>query len=243
MAGWHHQLDGHEYEWTPGVGDGQGGLACCDSWGHKESDMTERLNWTELNWFSALGFSQNFETTGKKVLLIFYFSHQWGSSCTLKKNQLFLGELLSRILCLQRIFPGCSWLSTALSTTDSVLSLEIFLKSPSLSVKIYSAVYYRFLKPPGCAFTHITTALIPLFLQQMHQFSILLDTTMPIPINFWCFYDHAFHWRSVVLYFPLTNLILEWRIKDFKGHKQKNYKLRQNTFSLYYTQLVHLFSI
>ena len=50
MAGWHHWLDGRESEWTPGVGDGQGGLACCDSWGHKESDMTERLNWTELNW-------------------------------------------------------------------------------------------------------------------------------------------------------------------------------------------------
>ena len=48
MAGWHHWLDGHEFEWTPGVGDGQGGLACCDSWDHKESDMTERLNWTEL---------------------------------------------------------------------------------------------------------------------------------------------------------------------------------------------------
>ena len=41
-------LDGHEFGWSPGVGDGQGGLACCDSWGHKESDMTERLNWTEL---------------------------------------------------------------------------------------------------------------------------------------------------------------------------------------------------
>ena len=48
MAGWHHRLDGREFEWTPGVGDGQGGLACCDSWGHKESDMTEWLNWTEL---------------------------------------------------------------------------------------------------------------------------------------------------------------------------------------------------
>ena len=47
MAGWHHRLDGHESEWTPGVGDGQGGLACCDSWGRKESDMTEWLNWTE----------------------------------------------------------------------------------------------------------------------------------------------------------------------------------------------------
>jgi len=48
MAGWHHRLDWCEFEWTPGDGDGQGGLACCDSWGHKESDMTERLNWTEL---------------------------------------------------------------------------------------------------------------------------------------------------------------------------------------------------
>ena len=46
MAGWHHWLD--EFEWTLGVGDGQGGLACCNSWGWKESDMTERLNWTEL---------------------------------------------------------------------------------------------------------------------------------------------------------------------------------------------------
>ena len=46
MAGWHHQLDGHGFRWTPGVDVGQGGLACCGSWGHKESDTTERLNWT-----------------------------------------------------------------------------------------------------------------------------------------------------------------------------------------------------
>jgi len=48
MAGWHHRLDGPEFEWTPGVGDGQRGLACCNSWGCKELDTTERLNWTEL---------------------------------------------------------------------------------------------------------------------------------------------------------------------------------------------------
>ena len=47
MAGWHHWLDGRESQWTLGVGVAQGGLACCDSWGRKESDMTERLNWTE----------------------------------------------------------------------------------------------------------------------------------------------------------------------------------------------------
>ena len=47
MAGWHHWLDGRESEWTPGISDGQGGLACCDSWGRKESDTTERLNWID----------------------------------------------------------------------------------------------------------------------------------------------------------------------------------------------------
>ena len=49
MVGWHHWLNGHEFEQAPGVGDGQGSLACCSPWGHKESDMTERLNWTEHN--------------------------------------------------------------------------------------------------------------------------------------------------------------------------------------------------
>ena len=48
MVGWYHQLNGHEFEWTPGVSDGQGGLVCCGPWGHKELDMTEWLNWTEL---------------------------------------------------------------------------------------------------------------------------------------------------------------------------------------------------
>ena len=48
LARWHHRLDGPKFEQTLGVCDGQGGLACCDSWGHKESDMTEWLNWTEL---------------------------------------------------------------------------------------------------------------------------------------------------------------------------------------------------
>ena len=49
MAGWHHRLDAHEFGWTPGVADGQEGLACWDSWGHRESDMAERLNWTVLS--------------------------------------------------------------------------------------------------------------------------------------------------------------------------------------------------
>ena len=61
MAGWHHRLNRCESEWTLGVGDGQGGLACCDSWGRKESDTTEQLNWTELNWLYMLS----------------HFSHVW----------------------------------------------------------------------------------------------------------------------------------------------------------------------
>ena len=47
MVGWHYRLNGHEFEWALGVHDGQGGPACCDSWGRKESDMTEQLNWTK----------------------------------------------------------------------------------------------------------------------------------------------------------------------------------------------------
>ena len=47
MVEWHHRLSGHGFSWNPGVGDGQGGLACCSLWGHKESDLTERLKWTE----------------------------------------------------------------------------------------------------------------------------------------------------------------------------------------------------
>ena len=44
MAGWHHQLNGHRFEQTLGLGDGQGGLTCCSPWGHKELDTTEKLN-------------------------------------------------------------------------------------------------------------------------------------------------------------------------------------------------------
>ena len=79
MVGWHHQLNRHEFGQVPGVGDGQGGLACCSPWGHKESDITERLNWTEEHnlllpitarfavWFSYV----------EGYLFTSYFSHHW----------------------------------------------------------------------------------------------------------------------------------------------------------------------
>ena len=53
MVGWHHRLNGHEFEQALGVGDGQGSLVCCSLWGRKESDTTKRLNWTEPNWTEA----------------------------------------------------------------------------------------------------------------------------------------------------------------------------------------------
>ena len=52
IVGWHHWHNGHGFGWAPGVGDGQGGLVCCGSWSHIESDTTERLNWTELLLFN-----------------------------------------------------------------------------------------------------------------------------------------------------------------------------------------------
>ena len=66
MVGWRHRVDGHEFEQAPGVGDGQGSLACCSPWGRKESDTTEPLNWTELNWTDV--------TNGK---ISFFFFNGW----------------------------------------------------------------------------------------------------------------------------------------------------------------------
>ena len=89
MVGWHHQLSGHEFEWTPGVGDGQGGLACCSPWGRKESDMTERLNWTELNWVSFIFtlFSKlPFALVGRKIFPFQTWDLQFGS-CKLTENR------------------------------------------------------------------------------------------------------------------------------------------------------------
>ena len=89
MAGWHHGLDGCESEWTLGVGDGQGGLVCCDSWGHKELDTTEWLNWTEPNCVWG----------------------QWGSGKSFPSKCIFLLALLcvSWVFCFLSFFPSfCS---------------------------------------------------------------------------------------------------------------------------------------
>ena len=92
MAGWHHWLDGREFEWTLGDGDGQGGLACCHSWGRKESDMTEWLNWTELNDLIH-------------IHLICCSSQWWSKECTFFQKNLFLigGQLLYNIVLISAI--------------------------------------------------------------------------------------------------------------------------------------------
>ena len=67
MAGWRHRLDKREFEWTPGVGDGQGGLACCNSWGHKELDTTKQLYWADDTfWQSSL---RSTESEGEKKVI------------------------------------------------------------------------------------------------------------------------------------------------------------------------------
>ena len=79
MAGWHHWLDGRASEWTPGVGEGQGGLACCNSWGCKESDTTEQLIWSDLILLSnsilplALYFSSSFPLKHTRIAFPFFY--------------------------------------------------------------------------------------------------------------------------------------------------------------------------
>ena len=92
MAGWHHRLNGHEFEQAPGVGDGQESLACCSPWGHKDSGMTERLNWTEswnrktpwrVNFKALIGLlgercSENSQSLAYAMFLdVKAFHHQW----------------------------------------------------------------------------------------------------------------------------------------------------------------------
>ena len=71
MVGWPHRLNGHGFGWTPGVGEGQGGLVCCSSRGRKESDTTERLNWPELR----AGLSQHYLLGFEAAQLEFYHLH------------------------------------------------------------------------------------------------------------------------------------------------------------------------
>ena len=99
MVGWHHWLNGHGFGWTLGVGDGQGGLACCSSWGCKESDTTERLNWTEP--------AENQYFSGTKLLKVSILSElnvcQWCSYKIWLSFSLLTNELDNRFVFIQHL--------------------------------------------------------------------------------------------------------------------------------------------
>ena len=106
MIGWHHQLSWHVLEYAPGVGNGQGSLACCCSWGHKESDTTERLNWTELNWMTLRHMNHGLmlHLSFPLFWLVSGNLGRWVWACTLRVYKVFTknwsGSLAKRRLCL-----------------------------------------------------------------------------------------------------------------------------------------------
>ena len=119
MAGWHHKLDGHEFGWTPGVGDGQGGLACCSSWGRKEWDTTEQLNWTDsfYNLIFYQSLLQSLLSSHTGLLVIPQTSSHTLSSRPL--NWLVSAEIsFSRFLMVHSFISVKSWLISPLFTKD-----------------------------------------------------------------------------------------------------------------------------
>ena len=160
MAGWHHWLDVHQSEWTPGVGDGQGGLACCDSWSHKEPDMTEQLNWTELastcEWkaeelFSGGHCEDPLEAPGGKTRKVWVFSYHWVSLKSLTLRIVYteppaicpkkLRFFWTRLYLPRRWFP---WRFQLELSCDSV-SLCVFLNwEPRLVDFSVCSVFYLF---------------------------------------------------------------------------------------------------
>ena len=130
MAGWHHWLDGRESGWTPGVGDRQGGLACCNSWDHKESDTTERLNWTELNWTGELILSSN--SSMKETFFLFFIILHF----TCKKTEMKGVSLLTHPLqcsCLENPRDRGAWWAAIYGVAQSQTRLKQLSRSSSSS--------------------------------------------------------------------------------------------------------------
>ena len=124
MARWHDWLDGRESEWTLGVGDGEGGLACCNSWGRKESDMTEwaELNWTK--WSSGFPYFLQFKSVfGNKEFMIWATVSSWSCFCWLYRafSILVAKNIISLILMLTIWWCPC--------VESSLVLLEGELKS------------------------------------------------------------------------------------------------------------------
>ena len=101
VVGWHCWLNGHEFQWTPGVGNTQGGLACCNPWGRKESNMTEQLNWPELNWAPGRGLAK--QAPG---LTTFQFLHSKINSMNIKPGLQFGHRLMISVCFCPGIISG-----------------------------------------------------------------------------------------------------------------------------------------
>ena len=122
MAGWHYWLYGRAFEWTPGVGDGQGGLACFDSWGCKELDMTERLNWTESTLQCSFLFNPIFTSFKPQFISLWLNRGHWPIALFLASSQ--PGSLISSVwMNLSRCQPP---LGLYLAFTRFFLPLYIF---------------------------------------------------------------------------------------------------------------------
>ena len=134
MAGWHRWLDGRESEWTPGVGDGQGGLACCGSWGRKELDTTERLNWTELNWSICLLRPLPFGSTALRLL----------TSITFCKNK---GLLIDLSHPFHRTFHMATIVTLTKSQMDNVPSLLQIVQRPPMVLRTQATLLCTFSHP------------------------------------------------------------------------------------------------
>ena len=140
MAGWHHRLNGNEFEWTLGVGDGQGGLACCDSWGCKESDTTERLNWTE-----HVMMLQTFEL----AYFLFVYLSFWKIHLVFEKkkknvllNQTWIGGLLiDNTWCLQEYLEFLNNLHVTYYTSIHFLTSLFPFNSWRFSIFIELGMY------------------------------------------------------------------------------------------------------
>ena len=142
MAGWHHQLNGCESQWTLGVGDGQGGLACCNSWDRKESDTTEWLNWTELRLSWALTFLLQMWSTDQQCLI----------TCDMVRNAEFQVPLQTCWIRIWKDLRECNLLESLRSIAEIPLSSPILwfynfglllAQKPSLSMwsKFFTLVF------------------------------------------------------------------------------------------------------
>ena len=120
MAGWHHRLDGRESEWTPRVGDRQGGLVCCDSWGCKESDMTERLNWTEAlcKWYLIKRILPLFKCVMDWIVSPSEKMVSWALNFSITECDLFWIEDLHRGNKVIRLGHKKGWNNAICSNTD-----------------------------------------------------------------------------------------------------------------------------